>query len=681
MKLTELSGIGPKTEEAFKNMGIEDVAGLLTFYPRDFEIFKLPHTISETGYRTFVTLKGAFTEVPFMRSAGGKKIITATFKDEVGASIKVTWFNAPYLRNQIKPGKLYILRGRVGRAGGVLSLNQPKVYEPDDYMSKVGVMQPVYTVGKGVSVSTVVKAVSEALKTGEFYKLTSQDILPDSIRKKYDICTPEFAVKNMHFPKSAEDYSKACARLSFEEIFTFVLTMKMKGEAKKKKTEIVIKPSVKTDEFIKKLPFELTDSQNKVVGEIRRDMSSGCVMNRLLQGDVGSGKTIVALIALLDAAFSGYQGALMAPTEVLARQHTETVNRFLKETGTGLNAALLTGSMTALEKKVVYEALEDGRIDILIGTHALFQEKVIYKNLGLVITDEQHRFGIRQRQALAEKGCEPHMLVMSATPIPRTLALILYGDMDVSSISRAPAGRLPIKNAVVDDSYRENAYRFIEKEVFKGHQAYIICPLIEFSDGVEAANVTDYTQMLKEVLDERISIGVLHGKMSADEKSRIMEKFSEGKIQVLVSTTVVEVGVDVPNATVMMIEDANRFGLAALHQLRGRVGRGKDQSYCILVSNNRSNEAMERLEILNHSNDGFEIAAKDLQMRGPGEFMGTKQSGAFAFRYFDAASDGRIAMEALDAAEGVLTKTIPVSDGEWALITSKTASCGGGIIL
>ena len=374
----------------------------------------------------------------------------------------------------------------------------------------------------------------------------------------------------------------------------------------------------------------------------------------------------------------------MAPTEVLASQYYENITKMFKENGIELNVALLTGSMTALEKRVVYDALESGRIHIIVGTHALFQEKAKYHNLGLVVTDEQHRFGIKQREALALKaaeGIQPHMIVMSATPIPRTLALIIYGNMDVSVIDQLPGGRKPIKNAVVDDSYKEQAYKFIEKEVAKGHQVYIICPLVEFSEGLDAQNVTDYTEMLKDVLDEQISVGMLHGQMSTAKKNEVMARFAEGKIQVLVSTTVVEVGVDVPNATVMMVEDANRFGLAQLHQLRGRVGRGGNQSYCIFVCNNHSKEAMERLEILKTSNDGFEIASKDLELRGPGEFTGIRQSGALSFKNFDIYRDADIAQKAIEAVNDYLSGKIRLTKSEEELLLSKTSLEAGSVLL
>lgn len=681
MKLTELPGIGPKTEELYKKAGVEDVAGLLRYFPRDFEIFKEPCAISQIGFNTFAAVKGAFCGAPFTRSSNKKKITTAQFKDEAGSVIRVTWFNAPYIRKQIETGKLYVLRGRVSRKYHTLSLNQPRVYSPEEYEKKVGKMQPVYPTVKGLSSASISRAVSHAMETEEFERTAKEDILPEKIREDLGLMDMKSTIKGMHFPQSREEYGAACRRLSFEEIFLFILTMKKKGREKKKESPIVIKTAPETEEFIKTLPYELTPSQKQAVKEIGDDMASGFLMNRLLTGDVGSGKTIAAFIALMNAAYGGYQGVLMAPTEVLARQHYETLEDFFKKAGTALNPVILTGSMTALEKQVAYDAIEDGRAHIIIGTHAVFQQKVRYKNLGLVITDEQHRFGTNQRKALSQKGNEPHMLVMSATPIPRTLALVLYGDMDVSSLETVPAGRLPVKSAVVDTSYRENAYRFMEKEIRKGHQAYVICPLVEFSEGSDANNVTDYTEMLRDVFPEDISIEMLHGKMPADEKNHVMERFAEGKIQILVSTTVVEVGVDVPNATVILIEDADRFGLSALHQLRGRVGRGKDQSYCILVSSNPSKESKERLEILYYSNNGFEIAQKDLQMRGPGEFFGTRQSGSFNFKYFDEYRDENIAQEAFFAAEGIISGKTQITDEEKERLMKKVDLQGSGIIL
>ncbi|MBR3309176.1 MAG: ATP-dependent DNA helicase RecG [Lachnospiraceae bacterium] len=684
MELTALKGIGSKTEEYFKKLGVHSQEELLEFFPRDYELFFPPVTVGEIGYKTFAAVRGVFTQDLFQRRVKKMTITTAQFKDEIGKTIKVTWFNAPFMKDAVHPGQLYILRGRVSRKYGVLQLNQPKVYTPEEYAKKMNSMQPVYPLTKGLSSNLIAGAVRQAIEGDAFAKLDKEDPIPGEVRVKYGLCKKSYAVSNLHFPESKEAYMAGAVRMSFEEIFLFILSMKRNESDQKTVSEVRISNCEQTQAFLKQLPFSLTEAQKRVIGEINTDMMSGFVMNRLIQGDVGSGKTIVALAALMNAAYSGYQGALMAPTEVLASQHYENITRMFKENGIDLNVALLTGSMTALEKRVVYDALESGRIHIIVGTHALFQEKAIYHNLGLVVTDEQHRFGIKQREALAKKaadGVQPHMIVMSATPIPRTLALIIYGNMDVSVIDQLPGGRKPIKNAVVDDSYKEQAYRFIEKEVAKGHQVYIICPLVEYSEGLDAQNVTDYTEMLRDVLDEQISIGMLHGQMPNAKKNEIMTRFAEGKIQVLVSTTVVEVGVDVPNATVMMVEDANRFGLAALHQLRGRVGRGGNQSYCIFVCNNHSKEAMERLEILKTSNDGFEIASKDLEMRGPGEFTGIRQSGALSFKNFDIYRDADIAQKAIEAVNDYLSGRLRLTKSEEELLLERTSLEAGAVLL
>ena len=681
MELTALKGIGEKTGELFHKLGITSVEELLEFFPRDYELFSAPSTIGEIGCRTFATVRGTFTQSLFQRRIKKMTITTAQFKDEVGGQIRVCYFNAPFMKDAITPGQLYILKGRVSRKHGVLQLDQPKIYKPEEYAGMMGTMQPVYPLTKGLSNAAITKAVRQAMETPCFSELDEQDILPESIRYQYGLVSKNEAVRNLHFPENEDLFSMAAMRMSFEEIFLFILAMKKNEAAFQTKSDIQIPSDPRTVAFLHGLPYELTNAQKRVISEVEADMVSGKVMNRLIQGDVGSGKTIVALTALMNAAYAGYQGALMAPTEVLAKQHFETIESLFKEHGIELHAALLTGSMTTLEKRVVYDALEDGRIDILVGTHALFQEKVVYKNLGLVITDEQHRFGIRQREAISMKGNEPHMIVMSATPIPRTLALILYGNMDVSVIDELPKQRKPIKNAVVDTAYRPNIYRFIEKEVANGHQAYIICPLVEYSDGLEASNVTDYSDMLRDILPEEISIGMLHGQMPAVKKNEIMQRFSSGEIQVLVSTTVVEVGVDVPNATVMVVEDANRFGLAALHQLRGRVGRGAEQSYCIFVSDNNSKESMERLEILKTSNDGFEIASKDLSIRGPGEFMGVRQSGVLSFKNFDLYRDAQIAQKAIEAVDQLLSGRIPVTEKEQQKLENASTILKGGILL
>ena len=424
-----------------------------------------------------------------------------------------------------------------------------------------------------------------------------------------------------------------------------------------------------TDALIEALPYALTGAQKRVWNEIESDLQKHVAMNRLIQGDVGSGKTILAFLALLMCAANGYQGALMAPTEVLAMQHFETICGYTREYQLAFKPILLVGSMTAKEKREAYVRIENGKANLIIGTHALIQDKVTYQNLALVVTDEQHRFGVRQREGLAQKGTsqtgkEPHVLVMSATPIPRTLAIILYGDLHVSVINELPTGRQPIKNCVVNTSYRPKAYEFITKEVEKGRQVYIICPMVEEGELEDVENVLDYTEKLKGLLPPQIQIAYLHGKMRPAEKNRVMEEFGAHNIDVLVSTTVIEVGINVPNATVMMVENADRFGLAQLHQLRGRVGRGEHQSYCIFVNSNENEDTKKRLEILNHSNDGFHIASEDLKLRGPGDLFGIRQSGDFAFRLGDIYSDATVLQEASEAVDLVLQNQIRVTPRE-----------------
>lgn len=685
--LTALKGIGVKTAEAFEKLGVCSQEDLLTFFPRDYEVFQPPVSIGEIGYKPFVSVRGAFAQGVFQRKVKKMTITSARFQDETGASIKVTWFNAPFMKDAVHPGDLYILRGRVSRKYGVLQLNQPKVYKPEDYSKQMNRMLPIYPLTKGITQNLIQNAVRQAMEGEAFYDMDKEDPIPGELRVQLGLCKKSYAIRNLHFPETKEAYSAAVIRTAFEEIFLFILAMKRSGSGTRVENGICIRPDERTGAFLEKLPFALTEAQKQVIREIEADMEEGLAMNRLVQGDVGSGKTIVATAALMNAAFAGYQGAFMAPTEVLATQHFEKLNALFQTAGLDLKVGLLTGSMTAMQKRLVCDALENGRIDIIVGTHALFQEKVNYKKLGLVVTDEQHRFGIKQREALAKKaGAEgeeviPHTMVMSATPIPRTLALILYGNMDVSVIDELPKGRTPIKNAVVNDSYKPQAYRFLTKEVRNGHQVYVICPLVEFSEGMDAQNVTDYSEMLREVLPEDITVGMLHGQMPPAKKNEIMARFAKGEIQVLVSTTVIEVGVDVPNATVMMVEDANRFGLAALHQLRGRVGRGADQSYCIFVCNNSSKEAMERLKILETSNNGFEIASKDLAMRGPGEFLGVRQSGALSFQCFDLYRDADIAQKAADAANAYLSGSMRLTKSEEERLLSATQVAAGSVLL
>ena len=648
--MTALKGVGDKTAALFHRVGVDTVGELLSYYPRTYDTYEKPVTFANLETDRVQAVTGFAHRAPDSKKAGRLTVTTLTL-EEFGMYLHLTWFNMPFLRNAIQPGGTYIFRGRIQKKKGRLLMEQPEIYSPADYERLLDTMQPIYGLTAGLSGKTVAKAVRQALE-----ELSMEpEFLPEEIRKEQELAEYNFALRSIHFPVKKEDLLPARRRLVFDEFFLFILALRqMREQTEQMENECPIREGAWAGRLLSSLPYALTGAQERVWQEIKADLAGGRVMNRLVQGDVGSGKTVVALLALLAAAESGYQGALMAPTEVLARQHAQSVEELLEGCGLKLSTVLLTGSMTAKEKREAYERIRDGEAAIIIGTHALIQEKVEFHRLGLVVTDEQHRFGVRQRERLADKGLHPHVLVMSATPIPRTLAIILYGDLDISVIDEMPANRLPIKNCVVDESWRPNACRFLEREIGAGHQAYIICPMVEENPELELENVVDYTEKLRKSLDPSIRIAYLHGKMKPSEKNEIMERFAAGEIQALVSTTVVEVGVNVPNATVMMVENAERFGLAQLHQLRGRVGRGKAQSYCIFLSGSDNKETKKRLEILNRSNDGFYIASEDLKLRGPGDLFGVRQSGLLEFKIGDVFTDAKILKEASEEAARLL---------------------------
>ncbi len=618
MPLEELKGIGEKTGKLFRKMGIGTVDELLRFYPRDYDAFQDPLPIGQLKEQAVNAVEGVLMKPADLLRLNGMELVTAKLKDLTG-SLQLTWFRMPYIRSQLKAGTPYVFRGRVVRRQGRLLMEQPQIYSPEAYKELAHSLQPIYGQTKGLSNKAIAKAVSQALSLAP----KEPDYLPDYLRERHGLADYSFALEHIHFPGDRAALLKARKRLVFDEFFLFLMGVRRLKESRQdQESPFPIAAFGTAERLISVLPYRLTKAQENAWAEIRADLESGLVMNRLIQGDVGSGKTIIAILALLAAADSGYQGALMVPTEVLAKQHYESMVSLFHAHGISKVPVLVTGSMTAREKRQAYEAIRSHQADIIVGTHALIQEKISYRKLALVITDEQHRFGVGQREALGAKGEGglPHVMVMSATPIPRTLAIILYGDLDISVIDQLPASRLPIKNCVVGTDYRKRAYHFIAGQAAKGHQAYVICPMVEESEMIEAENVLDYTKILRQELPEGIRVEYLHGKMKGAEKNRIMEQFAAGEIQVLVSTTVIEVGVNVPNATVMMIENAERFGLAQLHQLRGRVGRGKDQSYCIMVNCSGDEESGKRLDILNHSNDGFFIASEDLKLRGRGIF-------------------------------------------------------------
>ena len=650
-KISSLKGIGEKTEALFKKAGVDTVGDLLRYYPRGYDVYDDPVSIGEAEEGKTVAVTGAIFGTVQVSKNRNMQVTTLCLKDITG-TLKVIWFRMPFLKNTLARGGVITLRGRIVRKRDGLVMEHPEIFYPSGkYEEKRNTLQPIYPLTAGLTNNAVKKAMLQAME----YLDRSQDFLPEGIRKKYDLTEYEDSVKGIHFPKDKEEFFHARERLVFEEFLVFILSLRfLKTREDKAENGFAFQEQKKIDGFLESLPYELTAAQKKVWMEIKRDLSGPHVMSRLVQGDVGSGKTIVALLGLMYAGLNGYQGAMMAPTEVLAKQHYENISAMFEQHKIPLKAVLLTGSMTAKEKRAVYEQIALGTADIIVGTHALIQDKVEYKNLALVVTDEQHRFGVKQREALAGKGRMPHILVMSATPIPRTLAIILYGDLDISVIDELPKNRLPIKNCVVDTGYRSTAYHFMQKQVEAGRQCYVICPMVEDSEHLEAENVIDYTEHLKDSLGRGIQIAYLHGKMKQAQKDEIMEAFGRNEIQILVSTTVIEVGIDVPNATVIMIENAERFGLAQLHQLRGRVGRGKHQSYCIFMSASKAKETKERLEILNKSNDGFFIASEDLRLRGPGDLFGIRQSGLLDFRLGDVFQDAKILKTANDAAAGLL---------------------------
>ncbi|MDO5406497.1 MAG: ATP-dependent DNA helicase RecG [Eubacteriales bacterium] len=684
--ITSLKGIGEKSAKLFLKLGVETVEDLLHDYPRAYDAYEEPVPIGQVKEGQIQAVSGQLLKTAGVRRFKNIQVIVTTVKDLTGG-LQLTWYNMPYLRATLQMGTILVFRGRVVKKNNRLTMEQPEIFTPEAYKEVMHSMQPIYGQTRGLGNKAITKAVVQALSQRQM----EREYLPAALREKYQLAEYNYAIEHIHFPSDQKELLFARKRLVFDEFLFFLLAVRrLKEKRQDQHSRFVMNHVPEVDALCQSLPYALTGAQQKVLREVQKDLEGGLIMNRLIQGDVGSGKTIVAVLALLQAAYNGYQGALMVPTEVLARQHYESMTELFEQYGISKQVVLVTGSMTAKEKRIAYEKIASHEADIIVGTHALIQEKVHYDRLALVITDEQHRFGVAQREALGSKGAEsevpgggkaegevsggqkaedeviggrkagsempegqmvesesdassgPHVLVMSATPIPRTLAIILYGDLDISIIDEMPANRLPIKNCVVDTGYRDRAYQFITREVAAGRQAYVICPMVEESEMIDAENVLDYTKLLRQKLPETVSVEYLHGKMKGKEKNQIMERFAAGEIQVLVSTTVVEVGVNVPNATVMMIENAERFGLAQLHQLRGRVGRGKHQSYCIMVNCSDQDGTQERLDILNRSNDGFYIASEDLKLRGPGDIFGMRQSGDLEFKLADVFTDANL---------------------------------------
>lgn len=636
-EMKELKGIGEKNGALFHKLNIDTVGDLLQHFPRAYDSFEEPVTLNRGTATEKAAVRAVVVAEPVLTRVKRYQILRFPAKDSEGNVFFVRIFNMPYLKKTIRPGNTYIFCGKLITVSDHLQMDQPRMFKPEQYEKMMHGFIPVYACTKGLSNDTIRKYVAVCLE-GMAGRLP--DPLPADLLSDHDFPDYEETLRLMHGPDTMENLYRAKKRIAYEEFFYFLLSVRQNQKHDILKTEQNrFLECAQTGRLIEALPFTLTQSQKKAWHEIETDLCSGNICNRLLQGDVGCGKTMIAVLALLCCVSNGKQGALMAPTEVLAVQHFKLIEEMTKEYGLPFRSVLLTGSVRTCEKKEAYEEIAAGARNLVIGTHALLEDAVQFENLGLVVTDEQHRFGVRQRTILTAKGKDVHTIVMSATPIPRSLAMILYGGLAVSTIPELPSSRLPIKNAVVDTRYRPTAYQFMKKEIAEGRQVYVICPMVEAGVMEELENVEEYSEKLRNVFDDSIRIATLHGKMKGTDKNRIMEEFAAGNYDILVSTTVIEVGINVPNATVMLIENAERFGLAALHQLRGRVGRGTHQSYCIFVDTTGNDKSKKRLEILGRTNDGFEIANADLKMRGPGEMSGTLQSGDSGFVYADLYDD------------------------------------------
>ena len=649
--ITKLSGIGEKRASLFRKLGINTVGDMVAYYPRDYDNWSDVTEIAEVKPGERYVVRGEVaTPVSNIRISGGRTMAKLSIRDDTGY-LNLVFFNNKYISSMLRYGEEYLFMGKVAYDNYGYQMTSPEFSNA----STSDTITPIYNLTAGLTNRILIKAAKEALS---MLPENIRDPLPEDIRCRYDLCDLSFALHNIHFPSDMRAMETARRRLVFEELLVLSLGMRVMKSRSREQTAIRM-PEDATGEFISQLPFTLTGAQQRAIQDCIADMrDKPSPMNRLIQGDVGSGKTAVCAAVCYNTVKNGYQAAFMAPTEILARQHFETFSKLFE--GSGIRLELLTGSMTAAEKRKARERIEHGDSDVVIGTHALVSESTVFKSLGCAITDEQHRFGVAQRAKLASKGEHPHVLVLSATPIPRTLGLIIYGDLDITIIDELPPGRSEVQTYFIGSDKRDRALGFIKKQVDEGRQAYIVCPLVEEGES-DLNSANDYAAELMLGAFSELPVGILHGKMKAKDKDDVMRRFADNEISILVSTTVVEVGVDVKNATVMMIENAERFGLSTLHQLRGRVGRGSYQSYCILVSDNKGENTEQRLGVMCRTNNGFEIADTDLKLRGPGDFFGNRQHGLPQLAIADF-SDTETLAQSQEAAERVLELSPDLSD-------------------
>ncbi|AWV33322.1 ATP-dependent DNA helicase RecG [Paenibacillus odorifer] len=640
IEVKNITGVSAQKQSELHAFGVFTVKDLLEYYPFRYEDYR-PRSLSETKHGDKVTVEAKVIGIPVLQRFGGKSRLSCKMVAEPWM-FTATWFNRHYVREQLTVGREIVLTGKWDQKRNQITVTD---YEfPDRGEGKTGTLQPVYSVGGKITQSWIRKVINQGLQQ---YGDLIPEILPHSIMREYDFMPRKRAIATIHRPEDTREGQQGRRRMVYEELFLFQLKMQAFRVLNRGRMDGVVHTvdNATVRQFVRSLPFELTDAQKRVELEILHDLRSPYCMNRLLQGDVGSGKTVLAAVALFATVRSGFQGALMVPTEILAEQHMRSLTRMFEPFG--ITVGLLTGSVTGRKRKELLASLQMGMLDIVVGTHALIQEDVFFRDLGLVVTDEQHRFGVNQRGVLRRKGYNPDVLTMTATPIPRTLAISVFGDMDVSTLSERPKGRVPITSYWVKHDLMDRVLNLIKREIDLGRQAYLICPLIEESEKLDVQNAIDLHIQMSQAFPS-YKVGLLHGKMTPAEKDEVMRAFYNNELQLLVSTTVVEVGVDVPNATLMIIMDADRFGLSQLHQLRGRVGRGQHASYCVLVADPKSEIGRERMTAMTDTDDGFEISRRDLELRGPGDFFGTKQSGLPEFRLADMTADFEILEQARD---------------------------------